>query len=140
MKRIFAFLLIFALLCTACGAQTQTNAETTTAATASTGTAAQTAAPDSVDALNDPTDDSKDTTDDFTVTSENGEITQDGSVYTITAAGEYTLSGLLSDGQIAVDAGDGDEIKLILNNASIACSTGAPILMLSPAALSTHAA
>lgn len=139
MKRIFAFLLIFVLLCTACGAQAQTNAETTTAATASTGTAAQTAAPDSVDALNDPTDDSKETTDDFTVTSENGEITQDGSVYTITAAGEYTLSGLLSDGQIAVDAGDGDEIKLILNNASISCSTGAPILIRNAAEVTVKA-
>lgn len=140
MKHIVAFLLICALLCTACGAQKQTSDGTTAAAaTASTGTAAQTAAPVSVDALTDPTDDSKETTDNFTVTSETDGITQDGSVYTITAAGEYTLSGALSDGQIVVDAGDEDEIKLILDNASISCSTGAPILVKNAAEVTVKA-
>lgn len=70
-------------------------------------------------------------TDDFTITTEaeNG-YTQNGSVYTITKAGEYTLSGALSDGQVRVEAGEDDEVTLILSNASITCSTDSPIYIL----------
>jgi len=133
MKHTFAILLIFALLCTACGVQTNTGFSSIAVVPASETsipvTAAATAAPVDVETLDDPTDSSRATTDDFTITSDVGAITPVGSVYTITAAGEYTLSGLLSDGQIAVDVGDDDEVKLILDNASISCSTGAPILV-----------
>lgn len=67
-------------------------------------------------------------TGDFTVTSDTSEgITQSGSVYTITKAGEYTVSGLLSDGQLIVDAGDEDEVTIVLNGTSITCSSGSPI-------------
>ena len=139
MKRIFAFLLIFTLLCTACGAGVQTNAGASSTAAATGGS---TAAPaqDSAETLTDPTDRSRETTEDFSVTTEAGEITPDGSVYTIAAAGEYTLSGALSDGQIVVDAGDEDEIKLILDNAAISCSTGAPILIQNAAEVTVKAA
>ncbi len=139
MKRIFAFLLIFTLLCTACGAGVQTNADASSTAAAAGGS---TAAPaqDSAETLTDPTDRSRETTEDFSVTTEAGEITPDGSVYTIAAAGEYTLSGALSDGQIVVDAGDEDEIKLILDNAAISCSTGAPILIQNAAEVTVKAA
>ena len=139
MKRIFAFLLIFALLCTACGAGVQTNAGASSTAAAPGGS---TAAPaqDSAETLTDPTDRSRETTEDFSVTSEAGEITPDGSVYTIVSAGEYTLSGALPDGQIVVDAGDEDEIKLILDNAAISCSTGAPILIQNAAEVTVKAA
>ena len=133
MKHTFAILLIFALLCTACGAQTNIGSSSITAVPASETsipvTAAATAAPVDVETLDDPTDSSRETTDDFTITSDAGVIMPVGSVYSITAAGEYTLSGLLSDGQIAVDVGDDDEVKLLLDNASISCSTGAPILV-----------
>lgn len=133
MKRTFAILLIFALLCTACGVQTNIGSSSITAVPASETsipvTAAATEAPVDVETLDDPTDSSRATTDDFTITSDAGAITPVGSVYTITAAGEYTLSGLLSDGQIAVDIGDDDEVKLLLDNASISCSFGAPILI-----------
>lgn len=144
MKRIFAFLIILALLCTACAVPTQTDSTETSAAATQADSAETSAAvqeseaeasaaasqasdPIDASALTDPSDDTKVTTDDFTV--EGGAVTQNGSVYTISAAGEYTLSGALSDGQIVVDAGDEDEIKLILDNASIACSFGAPILV-----------
>ena len=67
-------------------------------------------------------------TGDFTVTSDTSDgITQSGSVYTITKAGEYTVSGLLSDGQLIVDAGDEDEVTIVLNGTSITCSSGSPI-------------
>lgn len=67
-------------------------------------------------------------TSDFTVTSDTSDgVTQSGSVYTITKAGEYTVAGLLSEGQLIVDAGDEDEITIILNGTSITCSSGSPI-------------
>ena len=34
---------------------------------------------------------------------------------TITKAGEYTVAGLLSEGQLIVDAGDEDEVTIVLN-------------------------
>ena len=135
MKRIFAVLIILALLGTACGNTAQTASEPTVAATAA---ASVTAAPQT-EALTDPTDASKAATDDFAVTSDGGTVSQSGSVYTVTAAGEYTLSGALADGQIVVDAGEEDEVRLILNNVSIACSFGAPILVNSAAEVTVKA-
>ena len=67
-------------------------------------------------------------TGDFTVTSDTSDgVTQSGSVYTITNAGEYTVTGLLSEGQLIVDAGDEDEVTIVLNGTSITCSSGSPI-------------
>ncbi len=64
----------------------------------------------------------------FTVTSDTSDgVTQSGSVYTITKAGEYTVAGLLSEGQLIVDAGDEDEVTTVLNGTSITCSSGSPI-------------
>ena len=67
-------------------------------------------------------------TSDFTVTSDTSDgVTQSGSVYTITKAGEYTVTGLLSEGQLIVDAGDEDEVTIVLTGTSITCSSGSPI-------------
>lgn len=67
-------------------------------------------------------------TGDFTVKSDTSDgVTQSGSVYTITKAGEYTVTGLLSEGQLIVDAGGEDEVTIILNGTSITCSSGSPI-------------
>ena len=41
----------------------------------------------------------------------------------------YLISGELEDGQIIVDAGDSDKVQLVLDNASIHCSTGSAILV-----------
>ena len=48
---------------------------------------------------------------------------------TITKEGCYLISGELEDGQIIVDAGDSDKVQLVLDNASIHCSTGSAILV-----------
>ena len=143
MKRLLVFCIILALLCVACGKTAQTSTDASTAATSDTGaaatsTVAATAAPET-ETLSDPTDDSKAATDDFSVTSDGAAVSQNGSVITITAAGEYTFSGALSDGQIVVDAGEEDEVKLILQNASISCSFGAPILVNSAAEVTVKA-
>lgn len=67
-------------------------------------------------------------TGDFTITSDTSDgIKQSGSVYTITKAGEYTVAGLLSEGQLIVDAGDEDEVTIVLNGTSITCSSSSPI-------------
>lgn len=50
-----------------------------------------------------------------------------GSTVTITKAGTYVLSGTLTDGQIIIDAGDEDDVRLVLENASITCTTTAPV-------------
>lgn len=51
------------------------------------------------------------------------------SVVTITAAGEYVLSGSLADGQVVVNVGDDDEVQLYLNNAQITNDSGSAILV-----------
>ena len=50
-----------------------------------------------------------------------------GSTVTITEAGTYVLSGTLTDGQVIIDAGDEDDVRLVLENASITCTTTAPL-------------
>lgn len=67
-------------------------------------------------------------TGDFTITSDTSDgITHSGSVYTITKSGEYTVAGLLSEGQLIVDAGNEDKVTIVLNGTSVTCSTGSPI-------------
>lgn len=53
--------------------------------------------------------------------------TADGSTVTITSAGNYSISGTLSDGQIIVDTDDSTIVRLILNGTDINCSSNAPI-------------
>jgi len=83
--------------------------------------------------LEDPVDESKEATGEFTVAAANagGTVESDGSVWTVKSAGEYTVTGSLENGQIIVDAGDEDEVVLILSNTSITSADGAPILILS---------
>ena len=50
-----------------------------------------------------------------------------GSTLTITAGGAYVLSGALADGQIVVDAGKDDVVRLVLNGVSLNCTNGPAI-------------
>lgn len=50
-----------------------------------------------------------------------------GGTVTISASGTYVLSGTLNDGQVMVNAGENDVVRLILNGASITNKTGAAI-------------
>ena len=61
-----------------------------------------------------------------------GAFTQEGNVYTITAAGEYDVVGALSEGQIVVNVPATEtvpepEVDLNFNGTTIACSTDSPI-------------
>jgi len=50
-----------------------------------------------------------------------------GSTITIKNAGEFYITGTLTNGQIIVDAESVDEVKLYLNGVNINCSSSAPI-------------
>jgi len=68
-------------------------------------------------------------TGEFAIATEDGAYEQNGSVYTVTAAGEYVLTGVLADGQIVVAAGDDDKVTLTLSGVFITCTTDSPILV-----------
>lgn len=54
----------------------------------------------------------------------------DGSTITITEPGTYVVTGTLKNGQIIVDSKEDENVRLVLNNASITSSSGSPILVL----------
>lgn len=56
----------------------------------------------------------------------NGVVIENNKI-TISSAGTYGISGTLKDGQIIIDAGNEDNVKLVLNGANISCSNSAPI-------------
>ncbi len=80
---------------------------------------------DSGDALN--TNATKITGNDSGVTIDGDGATYADGVVTITAAGTYQISGTLQETQILIQAGEKDEVCLILNGATITNSTTAPI-------------
>ncbi len=51
----------------------------------------------------------------------------DGGKITVSKAGSYFLSGKLNDGQVIINAGKDDTVKLILNNAEITSSSSSAI-------------
>jgi len=61
------------------------------------------------------------------ITASGGGVTIAGSTATITAAGTYSISGKLSDGQIIVSTKAKEVVRLILNGVDIHSSTSAPI-------------
>jgi len=64
-----------------------------------------------------------------TITTNTSNVSISGSTATITAAGNYKVSGTLSDGQIIVNASGTDLVRLILNGTEITNSTGSALLI-----------
>jgi len=138
MKRRIVIFIVVALVClslvgmAACGsigsnsngASSGSNGNDT-ASSGGTDTSTSTA-----EAVTDTSVSADETTDEFTIETEDGAYTQSGTVYTISAAGTYTLSGLLN-GQIVVEAGDEDAVELDLNGTTIVCDSDSPIKILS---------
>lgn len=122
---VAAVILAMCLMTSGCGSQNYTtNSKNTDTTVTSSITAQDTNVTHADDADNYKTE----ITGEFSITSTDGStITQNDSVYTITQAGEYTITGLLSEGQIVVDADDNAEITIVLNGTSITCSNGSPI-------------
>lgn len=122
---VSAVILAMCLMTSGCGSQNYTtNNKNTDTTIASSITAQDTNVTHADDADNYKTE----ITGEFSITSTDGStITQNDSVYTITQAGEYTVTGLLSEGQIVVNADDNAEITIVLNGTSITRSNGSPI-------------
>ena len=122
---IAAVILAMCLMTSGCGSQNYTtNSKSTDTTVTSSITAQDTNVTHADDADNYKTE----ITGEFSITSTDGStITQNDSVYTITQADEYTVTGLLSEGQIVVNADDNAEITIVLNGTSITCSNGSPI-------------
>ncbi len=53
--------------------------------------------------------------------------TVDGTEVTIASAGNYEITGSLSDGQVIVDTDDDETVRLILNEVDITNTSGAPL-------------
>ena len=53
--------------------------------------------------------------------------TVEGNIVVIWSAGTYIIRGTLDDGQVLVNTGAAETVKLVLSGASISCSTSAPI-------------
>ncbi len=70
------------------------------------------------------------TTEAFSLTTEDGAFTQEDSIYKITAAGTYVLTGYL-EGQILVEAGEDDEVVLELSGTTVTYGKDSPIKVLS---------
>lgn len=66
----------------------------------------------------------------FSITSEDGTYSNSGSIYTISSAGTYTLTGLL-EGQIVVDAGEDEEVVLELSGVTVNYGSDSPIKIVS---------
>lgn len=122
---VAAVILAMCLMTSGCGSQNYTtNNKNTDTTIASSITTQDTNVTHADDADNYKTE----ITGEFSITSTDGStITQNDSVYTITQAGEYTVTGLLSEGQIVVNADDNAEITIVLNGTSITRSNGSPI-------------
>lgn len=122
---VAAVILAMCLMTSGCSSQNYTtNSKNTDTTVTSSITAQDTNVTHADDADNYKTE----ITGEFSITSTDGStITQNDSVYTITQAGEYTVTGLLSEGQIVVNADYNAEITIVLNGTSITCSNGSPI-------------
>lgn len=68
---------------------------------------------------------------DDVITIEGSGAVADASVVTINAAGNYSITGTLSDGQIVVDSDDEELVRLILNGVDISSLSTAPINIIS---------
>lgn len=122
---VAAVILAMCLMTSGCGSQNYTNNNKNTDTTV---TSSITAQDTNVTHADDADNYKTEITGEFSITSTDGStITQNNSVYTITQAGEYTVTGLLSEGQIVVNADDNAEITIVLNGTSITCSNGSPI-------------
>jgi hypothetical protein len=149
MKKVTSLLLLVALVFTvgACSSAAFATVESTMASGAETGlvestvtdldqqqTVEITSTPISVEYDQDDLEVSTDTTDlsyvrleGDSITFEGSGATVGGSIVTITAAGTYSISGTLDDGQIIVDTEDEETVYLVLDGVDITSSTSAPI-------------
>ncbi len=66
-----------------------------------------------------------------TISIDGSGVTVDGSKVVINSAGTYGFTGTLKDGQIVVNAGKEDNVKIVLNGVDITSTNSAPIYSMS---------
>ena len=136
-KTLLTLILSLSLLLTACGAQTVTSAAENTAANTATNT--ETTQFETIPVTADHSTDDMAASDanNATVITLNGDsiatnsenVTVNGSTATITAAGEYVLTGSLTNGQIIVDSANAENVVLLLAGVDIHNESGSPIFV-----------
>lgn len=63
-------------------------------------------------------------------TANSASVTITGSTVMLTKEGTYSISGVLDDGAIVINAGDNDKLQLIFSGVSISSKTAAPVYIL----------
>ena len=64
------------------------------------------------------------------ITLEGSGVFVEGNIVTITTTGTFSISGTLYNGQIIVNTGDEESVRLILNGVDITCATSSPIYVI----------
>ena len=119
MKKKIALLLSGLLLLSACGGPQQSGAAPEASAASTSEVSDSVPYPTAVSATITLSEDG--------ASISGGGVKADGSTITITKAGNYEITGTLSDGQILVDADKDSDVTLTLSDASVSCASGAPI-------------
>ncbi|MBQ3867164.1 MAG: carbohydrate-binding domain-containing protein [Clostridia bacterium] len=132
MKKVLTILtaVMMAVMLAVFGACTVRNTDGNGAALTDSAAAVTVQLETAVTSVTDQDIDAEEATGTFELTTEDGAFTVSGNVYTISAAGTYTATGLL-EGQLAVSAGEDDEVVLELSGATITCGTDSPIKVIS---------
>ena len=127
MKKTISILLAIMMIASlaACG-----GAEKESGSTAAQSSSASDSTAEAPDPVTDTDITAEEATGDFSLTTGDGKFTQNGNIYTVTAAGTYVLSGYL-EGQIVVEAGEDDEITLELSGVTITFGKDSPVKILS---------
>ena len=130
-KKLTAFLLIASLLvvifsgCSLGETAGATQGQGGTAGSAGTNAAASD--PLTTVEVKDAEEEKIEITGDFTITGNDAGVSRDGTVYTITEAGTYTLSGKLEEGRIVVTVPNDGEVTLLLSGVSLSSRENAVI-------------
>ena len=152
MRKAFAMLLMVVMLLTACtatpleSAQVESAAVVELASESGVATAVVESSQSAEEALAEntsphgaETDDTYDLSEAVAITlngdsisADGSGVVVDGSTATITAAGTYSLSGSLTDGQIIVNTESEALVQLVLNGADLRSSTNSPLLSRRP--------
>ena len=121
MKRILTLLLSVSIIFVFCSCESKTETSSVTDNTDTENTAT---------AVTDESVTASEATGSFSMTSTDGKFTNNGSVYTVSSAGTYSLQGSL-DGQLIINAGESDEVILELCGVTITYASDSPIKIMS---------
>ena len=130
MKKLIALMAITTLLLTGCVTDTGSNStseESTVTTTASDSMIEVEYKAEDLDSSFDPATATTISLQGTSILVNGAGAIANGSILTIQEAGTYIIEGTLSDGQILVEAGEEDLVRIVLNGVDITCSDNAAI-------------